>query len=62
MWIIFCTLMDIVSIDIAAAFVLTYINEIHLNDTIDRTIERLVFNHIAFLLEFLNILNLQGIA
>ena len=59
---VFCYVMHIVGIYITATFILTNIDEVHLYDTVDRTIVSLVDDVIVSLLQCLNILNLQRIS
>ena len=56
------TLMHIVGIYIATTLIFSYVDEVHFYHTIDRTIIYLVNNLFVGIIQFLYILNLQGIA
>ena len=54
--------MHIVGIYIATTLIFSYVDEVHFYHTIDRTIIYLVNNLFVGIIQFLYILNLQGIA
>ena len=56
------TLMHIIGIYIATTLIFSYIDEVHFYHTIDRAIVYIVNNLFVGIIQFLYILNLQGIA